>query len=98
MSDVPAELQLLFGLMTVTQTLNAVPAVSGLAMSVLNGALDAPMTQRLSVAAITYGPMSGPPPGTPAGVADAALVSATTRCIFSRPLPVCSDVPAGSAS
>ena len=48
-------------------------------------------------AAIVYGPNNGPPPGTPIGVAETVLASATTRCMFTRPLPVSDAVPAGSA-
>ena len=52
----------------------------------------------LQLVAAVYGPIRGPPPGTPVGTAETLLVSATSRCMFTRPLPVCCAVPAGSAS
>jgi len=51
-------------------------------------------------AAATYGPTNGPPLPTgaaPAGFTEPVDVSAKARARFSRPLPVCSVVPAASA-
>src|SRR5436309_16125911 len=48
-------------------------------------------------AAATYGPTRGPPPGAPAGTTGSVEVSAMASARFSRPLPVWSTVPAGSA-
>src|SRR5450759_3920338 len=55
------------------------------------------MAVTASFAAATYGPTSGPPPGAPAGTTSVVDVSAKARARFSRPLPVWSAVPAGSA-
>jgi hypothetical protein len=50
--------------------------------------------------AMTYGPTIGPPPPTgaaPAGWTDSLDASVMARARFTRPLPVCEVVPAGSA-
>jgi hypothetical protein len=52
------------------------------------------------LSAILYGPTNGPPSPTgaaPAGCISSMLVSSRARSILTRPFPVCSCVPAGSA-
>lgn len=59
-----------------------------------------PTVMVAGVAAATYGPTNGPPLPTgaaPAGWTEPVPVSARARARFSRPLPVCSTVPAASA-
>jgi hypothetical protein len=68
-----------------------------------NETVPPPVPAKLMVrffAAATYGPTNGPPPptgGEPAGVTGVVDVSVIARAKFSRPLPVWSELPAGSA-
>src|SRR5712691_1020016 len=56
---------------------------------------------RVKFEAATYGPTKGPPlafGGAPAGSIEFGDVSTIARARLSRPLPVCVEVPTGSAS
>src|SRR4051794_16490649 len=69
----------------------------GQAVLVLGGLSLAHCLNSTSSLAAVYGPTAGPPPGAPAGVTATVDESARARATSTRPFPVWTVVPAGSA-